>query len=146
MNHIPQWGVEFDNQGRTAMSENTEVAKREETSLKRSSQLLVVAPIVDIYENDDEILLHADMPGVAKEDIKVNVDNGTLSISGVRHLTKNGTVTLEEFGDVEYRRTFSVPQTIDIAKVDADLKDGVLRLHLPKSEAAKPRIIEIHEA
>lgn len=44
---------------------------------------------------------------------------------------------------MEYKRSFSVPQTIDVSKVDAELKDGVLRLHLPKSEAAKPRQIEI---
>jgi HSP20 family molecular chaperone IbpA len=130
------------------MSEKKEVAKKEATSIEssRSRQLPTFAPLVDIYENDDEILLHADMPGVAKEDIRVNIDNGTLAISGVRSLQTSGTASWEEFGDLEYRRTFSVPQTIDVARVDAELKDGVLRLHLPKSEAAKPRVIEIHEA
>ena len=127
------------------MSENTELVKREETSLERSRQLPAVAPVVDIYENDDEILLHADMPGVAKEDIIVNVDNGKLAITGVRNLETSGAANWQEFGEVEYRRTFSVPQTIDIEKVNAELKDGVLKLHLPKSEAAKPRQIEIHE-
>jgi HSP20 family molecular chaperone IbpA len=126
------------------MSENTEITKRGETTPERSRQIPAIAPVVDIFENDDEILLHADMPGVAKENISVNVDNGKLAISGIRNLTTSGAASWEEFGDVEYQRTFSVPQTIDVAKVNAELKDGVLRLHLPKSEAAKPRVIEIN--
>jgi HSP20 family protein len=126
------------------MNKSTEVAKREETMPETSRQLPTVAPRVDIYENDDGILLYADMPGVTKKDITVNVDNGTLVISGVRNLQTAGVATLQEFGNVEYRRTFSVPQIIDVAKVNAELKEGVLKLLLPKSEAAKPRQIEIH--
>jgi HSP20 family molecular chaperone IbpA len=126
------------------MSEKTDITKREESMPERSHQLPAVAPLVDIYENEDEILLYADMPGVAKQDITVNVDNGKLAISGVRNLKTSGAANLEEFGDVEYSRIFSVPQTIDVAKVNAELNDGVLRLHLPKSETAKPREIEIH--
>lgn len=126
------------------MSEKTDITKREESMPERSRQLPVVAPLVDIYENEDEILLYADMPGVAKEDITVNVDNGKLAISGVRKLKTAGAANWEEFGDLEYSRIFSVPQTIDVAKVNAELNDGVLRLHLPKSEAAKPREIAIH--
>ena len=126
------------------MSETKEIIKREENLPERSRSIPAVAPVVDIYENDDEILLHADMPGVAKEDVTINVDNGKLAISGVRRFETPGAVSWAEFGDVEYQRTFSVPQTIDVAKVNAELKDGVLKLHLPKSEAAKPRRIEIH--
>jgi len=126
------------------MSETKEIITREQNLPERSRQIPAVAPVVDIYENEDEILLHADMPGVLKEDVSVNVDNGKLAISGIRRLTAAGAVNWAEFGDVEYQRTFSVPQTIDVAKVNAELKDGVLTLHLPKSESAKPRRIEIH--
>lgn len=126
------------------MDERTELAKREENMMEKSYEIPAVAPVVDIFENDDEILLHADMPGVAKENISVNIDNGKLSLSGVRKLETEGAATWSEFGDVEFRRTFSVPQTIDVGKVNAELKEGVLKLHLPKSEAAKPRQIEIH--
>jgi HSP20 family protein len=126
------------------MSDQKEIVKREENLPERSRQIPAVAPVVDIFENDDEILLHADMPGVSKEDVNVNVDNGTLTISGIRNMDFKGAATWEEFGDVEYQRVFSVPQSIDVSKVNAELKDGVLRLHLPKSEAAKPRQIEIH--
>ena len=125
------------------MSDGTNLARREDMSpdIKRGVQSVV--PSVDIYENNDEILLHTDMPGVVKDDISVNIDNGKLFLSGLRKLKTKGAATWEEFGEVEYRRTFSVPQTIDVTKVNAELKDGVLRLHLPKSEAAKPKQIEI---
>jgi len=125
------------------MSDKKELVKTEKEMVEKSRPIPTVAPVVDIYENDDEILLHADMPGVEKDKITVNVDNGTLTITGVRELETKGVATWEEFGNVEYRRNFSVPQTIDVEKVNAELKDGVLRLHLPKSEAAKPKQIEI---
>ncbi len=125
------------------MSDKKELVKTEKEMVEQSRPIPTVAPVVDIYENDDEILLHADMPGVEKDKITVNVDNGTLTITGVRELETKGVATWEEFGNVEYRRNFSVPQTIDVEKVNAELKDGVLRLHLPKSEAAKPKQIEI---
>jgi HSP20 family molecular chaperone IbpA len=128
------------------MSEKTDLVKREETKPKRSREIPVVTPFVDIFENEDEILLHADMPGVEKNDINVNIDNGKLSLSGVRKVETSGEASWAEFGDVEYRRNFSVPQTIDVGRVNAELKDGVLHLHLPKSEAAKPRQIEIKAA
>jgi HSP20 family molecular chaperone IbpA len=125
------------------MSDKKNLVKSEREMVEKSRPLPTVGPVVDIYENEDEILLYADMPGVEKDQVTVNVDNGTLTISGVREFETKGAATWEEFGDVEYKRSFSVPQTIDIAKVNAELKDGVLRLHLPKSEAAKPRQIEI---
>jgi HSP20 family molecular chaperone IbpA len=125
------------------MSEKTDLTTRKEDMVEKRQELPKIAPVVDIYENEDEILLHADMPGVMKDNITINVDNGKLEISGARHLQSKGTGSWKEFGDVEYRRVFSVPQSIDVGKVNADFKEGVLRLHLPKTEAAKPRRIEI---
>jgi HSP20 family molecular chaperone IbpA len=125
------------------MVESKDLVKREKPGRELTRQVQTVSPAVDIYENQDEIVLHAEMPGVARDDISVNIDNGTLKLSGLRKLATSGATSWEEFGDIEYRRTFSVPQTIDIDKVNAELKDGVLRLHLPKSEAAKPRQIAI---
>ena len=128
------------------MDKAKEIVKQDEKNIEKTHELYEATPAVDIYENDNEILLHADMPGVVKENISVDIDNGTLSISGVRKLETEGAATYEEFSDVEYVRSFSVPQTIDVGKVEAELKNGVLRLHLPKSEAAKPRQIEIKTA
>jgi HSP20 family molecular chaperone IbpA len=125
------------------MKEATDLTTRREEMLERRQELPRIAPMVDIFENDDEILLHADMPGVAKENITVNVDNGRLEISGTRRLQTKGSSSWQEFGDVEYRRVFSVPQSIEVTKVNAELKEGVLKLHLPKAEAAKSRTIKI---
>ncbi|MFU8769640.1 MAG: Hsp20/alpha crystallin family protein [Desulfotignum sp.] len=128
------------------MDKKTEIAKRDEKNIEKTRELYEAAPAVDIYENEDEILLYADMPGVAKDEISVNVDNGRLSLSGIRKLETSGAASWEEFGDVEFVRNFSVPQTIDVEKVKAELKNGVLTLHMPKSEAAKPRQVEIKTA
>jgi HSP20 family molecular chaperone IbpA len=125
------------------MNERNEMIKREETMAERGRDIPAVAPYVDIFENDNEILLHADMPGVDKKDIAINVDNGKLSLSGVRRVETTGACQWEEFASVEYLRTFSVSQSIDASRIKAELNDGVLCLHLPKSEAAKPRRIEI---
>lgn len=128
------------------MDKSQEITKKEEENIEKTRELYQATPAVDIYENENEILLHADMPGVVKENISVNIDNGTLSLSGVRKIVSKGLTNWEEFSDVEYIRNFSVPQTIDVEKVEAELKNGVLRLHLPKSEAAKPRQIAIKTA
>lgn len=124
------------------MSENTELVTTKQAG-ELVHQLPIATPAVDIYENDAEILLHADMPGVVKEDISVHIDNGKMILSGTRRLSIAGASAWREFGEAEFRRTFSVPQSIDVGRVHAELKDGVLRLHLPKSEAARPRQIEI---
>ncbi len=128
------------------MSETTAVMKKEDTPLKPTLQLRSVAPEVDILENEDEILLYADLPGVTREDLTINIDNGKLTLTGIRKLKAEGAAVWEELGDVEYHRVFSVPQSIDTANISAELRDGVLRLHLAKSVGAKPKKIEIKTA
>jgi len=125
------------------MSTNTDLVAQKDLGKNISKQLPVIAPEVDVFENDQEILLQADMPGVLKEDIVINIDNGKMVLSGIRRLESVGADTWKEFGEVEFRRNFSVPQSIDTNQVNAEFKDGQLCLHLPKSEAAKPRQIEI---
>lgn len=124
------------------MSDN-ELVTRTEQPGELIHQLPVATPAVDIFENEAEILLHADMPGVGKDDISISIDNGKMILAGTRRLQATGSAAWQELVDVEFRRTFAVPQSIDVDKVHAELKDGVLHLHLPKSEAAKPRQIEI---
>jgi len=128
------------------MSDRKKIAKKDDKAIEKNRELRTATPSVDIYENEDAILVHADMPGVKKEDVSVNIDNGTLSLSGVRRFEKKGVSTWEEFSDVEYARSFSIPQSIDVERVEATLKDGVLKLHLSKSDAAKPKMIEIKAA
>ncbi len=125
------------------MSEKMEIMNRDEQNAVAARPVPTISPSVDIFENDDEILLYADMPGVAKDAIVINLENGRLTINGHRTVTGDGEVQFEEFGEVEYERAFSVPQGIDNNKVKANMENGVLRLHLAKSEAVKPRQIEV---
>jgi HSP20 family molecular chaperone IbpA len=124
------------------MSEH-EIVTRNEQPGEMVNPLPVMVPAVDVYENEKEILLHADLPGVRKDDITINIDNGKMILSGMRYIPTTGAAAWRELADVEFRRTFAVPQSIDISNVQAELKNGVLHLHLPKSESARPRQIEI---
>ncbi len=111
------------------MSTGKDVATATQHEVAKPSQpLTVVTPAVDILENDHEILVHAEMPGVLKDDIMIHIDNGKLFVSGERKRVSPGTSAWQEFGNVEFRRTFAIPQTIDVEKVQAQLKDGVLEL------------------
>ena len=125
---------------------SNDIARKQDTAVEKRKSLRTAVPDVDIYENDDEILVYADMPGVVKENVSVDIDNGTLSLKGTRQVDTGGTANWMEFSDLEYARVFSVPQSIDMGRVTAELKDGVLKLHLPKSEEAKPHQIEIKAA
>jgi HSP20 family protein len=128
------------------MSEDKSVIKKEDAQIEPSRQLRSVAPEVDILENEEEILLYADLPGVTRENLTVHIDNGKLTLSGIRRLNTEGAATWEEFSDVEYHRVFSVPQTIDVTNINAELQNGVLQLHMAKSPASKPKNIEIKAA
>ena len=106
-------------------------------------------PAVDIQETDREYLLKAELPEVKKEDVKVTVENGVLTIQGERKKEK------EEKGKKFHRiersygtflRTFSVPVDAEESKVAADFKDGILRVHLPKTEKPRPKAMEVKVA
>jgi len=106
-------------------------------------------PVVDIQESDDEYLIKAELPEVRKEDVKVTVENGVLTLQGERKQEK------EEKGKKFHRiersygvflRTFTVPLDAEETKVAADFKDGILRVHLPKAEKPRPKAIEVKVA
>jgi HSP20 family protein len=103
-------------------------------------------PSCDIYETENEIVVKAELPGAKKEDVKVNIENNLLTISGERKFIeetrKENYVRVErEYG--QFLRSFTLPITIDATKVLADFKDGLLTITLPKREEAKPKQIEI---
>lgn len=119
----------------------TAIAKKTTAPVK---QFPVLRPVVNIYENSDEFLLLAEMAGVKKEDINIDLEDNVLSLSGVRHLgSEQEGSRFEEFGSVEYRNSFSIPETIELSEVSAKFKDGILHLVLPKQEAVKPRLIAV---
>ena len=112
-------------------------------------ETMVVAdwvPSVDVSETDGEYQIKAEIPDVKKEDVKVTVEDGVLTIQGERKQEK------EEKGKKFHRversygsfvRSFTLPDLVDEEKVKAEFKDGVLNLQLPKSEKAKPKAIEV---
>jgi len=127
------------------MDATKDIARKKDISQspELTQQGPTLTPVVDIYENNDEILLFADLAGVSKEDLTINVENDTLRLTGNRNLDAPGTAYFEEFCGCNFHREFSLPQGIDVERVNAELKDGLLKLHMPKSAALKPRQIEI---
>lgn len=121
----------------------TAIEKKTDTPTT-AEQYPIVRPVVNIYENSDEFLLLAEMAGVKKGDINIDLENNVLSLSAVRHLAPRGEgARFEEFGSVEYRNSFSIPETIEKTEVSAKFEDGILHLTLPKQEAVKPRLIAV---
>ncbi|MDX2154301.1 MAG: Hsp20/alpha crystallin family protein [Bryobacteraceae bacterium] len=105
-------------------------------------------PAVDILETENELVLRADVPGLKLEDIDIRLENGTLSIKGERKFEKDQQNEKRGYHRIErgygvFARTFSLPDTIDVDKVGADYKDGVLTVTLPKKEVAKPRTVRV---
>lgn len=115
---------------------------REET---RSTGRIMV-PAVDIYENDDNLTLVADMPGVSKEGLDINLEKGALTIKGESAVQERGNFLLREHAAARYYRQFRLTEQIDAEKTSAELKNGVLTLMIPKAESAKPKKIEIRQA
>jgi HSP20 family protein len=104
------------------------------------------SPVVDISETDSEFLIKAEIPGVDKKDVKVTVQDGVLTIQGERKREK------EEKGRRFHRlersygafmRTFDLPEDVDQDKLKAEFKDGMLYVHLPKTEKAMTKVIEV---
>ncbi len=101
-------------------------------------------PRCDIFETDDELVLCADLPGVEPGDADVRFENGQLEIYARCAPRQAGVSYLAwEYGVGDYYRAFSIGEAIDSDKIAAELKNGVLTVHLPKNEAAKPRRIAV---
>ena len=102
------------------------------------------SPRFDIWENDDEMILYGDLPGVTPENLDVRFENERLIIHGkVEPQHQDHEIVYCEYGIGDYYREFQVLEGVDPDKISADLKNGVLCVHLPKSEAVKPRRIEV---
>jgi HSP20 family protein len=107
------------------------------------------APAVDIYEQDGNIVMKAELPGVDPKDVDVRLENSTLTLRGERKLDKE--VKQDSYHRVErsygaFSRSFTLPTVVDQGSIKAEYKDGVLKLTLPKREEAKPRQIQINVA
>ncbi len=104
------------------------------------------APAVDIRETDDALLVQAELPGIDKKDVKLEVKDSVLTISGERNYEKD--VKEENVHRIErsygrFVRSFSLPSNVDTDRVNASMKNGILEIRLPKKESAKPKAITV---
>ena len=105
----------------------------------------VHGPAVTVYETKDEYVFQAELPGWSREQVSIDFENQTLTLSGQREL-QNGDG--RQYHRVEgfygrFSRSFAVPGVVDFSRVEAELRDGLLTVHLPKREEARPRQIEV---
>jgi HSP20 family protein len=106
----------------------------------------VFRPAVDILEEADKIVITADLPGVSQESVELNVDKDVLTLKGERKVLRNETEHYRRFERAggPFERSFRLPPTVNVEKIQASMKDGVLTLTLPKKAEAQPRQIKIN--
>jgi HSP20 family protein len=135
-----------------AKEATTDVQKGEMSSVATAPEQTrtgpVYSPAVDIFENDNSITLLADMPGVKASDLEIDLRENVLTLAGRVSTSGNAKESnvLREYRPGTFFRQFTLSETIDQPKIDAQLTDGVLRLELPKVEKARPRQITVRAA
>jgi HSP20 family molecular chaperone IbpA len=113
-----------------------------QAELTRDKPLYV--PRFDIWETDDELVLCGDMPGVMTDDVDIRFENRELVIHGkVEPRNEHAQYVYQEYGIGDYHRTFTIGEAIDSTKISASMRDGVLTVHLPKTDQMKPRRIKV---
>lgn len=132
------------------MNDSTEVAKRDPNALAereedRSTPTMTLLPAVDIIEDRSGVTLWADLPGVTKDKLEVNVHDGNLKIEAeaVVPMPPGLRVQHAEIRQPHFARAFSLSPDLDAAKIEANLQDGVLKLTIPRRDEARPRRIEV---
>ena len=126
------------------MSDKAITVQNENNVVKESTRdQHYVSPAVDIFETEDVLTLVADMPGVAKDQLEIDVDQGVLSISASTSNGFKGESIYREFRPSGYYRQFKLLDEFDTSRAEAELKNGVLTLKLPKAESAKPKKIAV---
>lgn len=124
------------------VQEKRELAKKEESTVPAR----IFLPTTDIFETNDALTMVVEMPGVDRNKVDVNVENGVLTIQGQIDFSKYEGLqpVYTEYNIGHYRRSFSLSNRVDQDKINAEMKDGVLTLVLPKAEQAKPRRIAVN--
>jgi HSP20 family molecular chaperone IbpA len=121
------------------MTKRTETTNPEAT---RNAQYFT--PRVDIVETESELVLFADMPGVASNDIDLRYEQGELILQGkMTPGPRVGHPILSEYEDGDFYRVFQIHESIDSTRIEAECKNGVLTVHLPKAESAKPKQVTV---
>lgn len=115
---------------------------------ERTRTRRVYIPRVDIFETGEAVVLLADMPGVSENDVDITLEKNVLTITGyVQAVQRDGYgLTYSEYSEGDYERTFALSDEVDRNRIEATMKDGVLKLTLPKSEEVKTRKIAVRSA
>jgi HSP20 family protein len=129
------------------MAENaalTPKSRTEQSGTESTRGAQYFTPRVDIYETDKELVLYADVPGVRPEDVDLRYEQGQLFLHGrVRPRHQEVNFLLEEYEDGDFYRVFEIHESIDSTRIEAECKNGVLTVHLPKVEAVRPKQIKV---
>ena len=128
------------------MSEQKEMKTREGSEIQsQSEQDVFVRPAVDIYESGHEITVKADLPGVSRDRLQVQVDGNTLAIEGQAaiDMPEGMEAVYADVHTTHFRRSFTLSNELDSGNINAEVKDGVLTLRLPKRAELQPRKIEV---
>ena len=114
--------------------------ERQESTRERET---TIRPPVDIYESPEGLTVVADLPGVTREALSIEVKDNVLTIDGKTSAKTGAAYTYREFELFNYFRQFELSDSVDITRISAELKNGVLTLHLPKAPDARPKRIEV---
>lgn len=127
------------------MNDTTRVATREQQAAPEKKAVAALIPPVNVIEDEGGITVTADLPGVSRDRLDVKVNGDTLVIEGEASVAVPRDLDLlyAEMRAPQFRRTFTLSRELDASKIDANLKDGVLKLRIPKVEQARPRRIEV---
>jgi HSP20 family protein len=117
--------------------------KTGDKSLATRDDAFYIAPPVDIFENENALIVVADLPGVDKDGVEIQVDDSILTIKGNAIYTQAATVLRQEFTLQNYYRQFQLSDEVDQSKISAESKNGVLTITLPKAEKSKPKQIKV---
>jgi len=115
--------------------------------LSEESGLRSLRPVVDVYDQDEKIVIKAELPGIDKKDIHVDVKDGVMTLKGERSYeneVKEEKYHCKERAFGKFHRSFTLPEGLDPGKIEADYKDGVLKIEIPKPEEKKPKEITVH--
>ncbi len=122
----------------------TQKNRADQTATESTRGGTYFTPRVDIYENDHELTLYADVPGVRPEDVDLRYERGQLFLHGkVQPRNTQANFLWSEYEDGDFYRVFEIHESIDASRITAECKSGVLTVHLPKVEAVKPKQITV---
>ncbi|WP_250515434.1 Hsp20/alpha crystallin family protein [Caballeronia sp. INDeC2] len=132
------------------MSDTTELTRKDDSAMTRregdaSQRRITLTPPVDIFEDSQGVTLWADLPGVTKDRLDVKVHDGNLFIEAEAAVSTPAGLRLQhaEVRQPHFARAFSLGADLDASKIDASLKDGVLKLTIPRRDEARPRRVEV---